>query len=165
MAPDDSKPNDRDDPVADLLPEDPTEAETDLIPDDPSENLAPDPPQVPDTSQNDADPELKQQFWSLVLLFNVALFGMSLGLMLVGFEGRWQVGGALVAVGAFAFLRGWRRYRIVQREIESDDEDNGEADDSDADSEDDGVTDGETNPATDDGKTDAESADSELQKD
>ena len=143
MAPDDSKPNDRDDPVADLLPEDPTEAETDLVPDDPSENLAPDPPRISDTAINDADPELKQQFWSLVLMFNVALFGMSLGLMLVGFEGRWQVGGALVAVGAFAFLRAWRRYQHVQREVETDGED---------------AEDGES-------ETDGDSTDSELQKD
>ncbi|WP_276281017.1 DUF7322 domain-containing protein [Halorussus caseinilyticus] len=129
MASDDSKADDSDDSVAELLPEDPPEAETDLLPDDPSEGLAPEPPRVPDTAKNDASPELKRQFWSLVLIFNVALFGVSFGLMLVGFERRWQVGGAMVAVGAFAFLRGWRRYRKVTDGFGADGGDNGESED------------------------------------
>lgn len=124
MASDDSRPDDSDDSVAELLPEDPPQAEADLLPDDPSENLgaenlAPDPPTVPDTSANEADPGLKKRFWSLVLVFNVALFGMSLGLMVVGFRGRWKIGGAIFAVGAFAFLRGWRGYRKVSAEVEA----------------------------------------------
>jgi hypothetical protein len=123
VAPDDSQSDDSDDRVAELLPEDPPHVEADLRPDDPAANLGPDPPRVPDASESDADPELKRRFWTLVLVFNVALFGTSLGLMLVGFEGRWRVGGAIFAVGAFAFLRGWRRYRTVQRDIESGDDD------------------------------------------
>jgi hypothetical protein len=99
VAPDDPTPDDVDEPEADLLP------------DDPSESLGPEPPRPPRFDQEDADPELKKQFWSLVLLFNVALFGMSLGLMLVGFESRWKVGGAIFAAGALAFLRGWRGYQ------------------------------------------------------
>ncbi|UPV73367.1 hypothetical protein M0R89_12520 [Halorussus limi] len=133
MAPDDSTPDDSEDPVAELLPEDPPQAEADLLPDDPAENLGPDPPRVPDTSSNDADPEVKRKFWSLVIVFNVALFGMSLGLMLAGFEGRWRVGGAMFAVGAFAFLRGWHGYRNVRDESDDDGgDDSGDADDSDA---------------------------------
>ncbi|WP_276300617.1 DUF7322 domain-containing protein [Halorussus lipolyticus] len=126
MASDDSTPDDSDDSVAELLPEDPPQAEADLLPDDPAEglgaDLGPDPPSVPDLSQNEdeADPELKKQFWSLVLIFNVALFGMSLGLMVVGFRGRLQVGGAIFLAGAFAFLRGWRQYQKV---TDGDDED------------------------------------------
>lgn len=120
MASDDSTPDDSDDSGAELLPEDPPQAEADLLPDNPADNLGtedlvPEPPSVPDTSKNEgeADPELKKQFWSLVLLFNVALFGMSLGLMVAGFEGRWKVGGAIFLAGAFAFLRGWWQYQSV----------------------------------------------------
>ena len=179
MASDDSAPDDDDDSVADILPEDPPQAETDLLPDDPSENLGPDPPTipdpptVPDTSQNDADPELKRRFWSLVFVFNVALFGMSLGLMLVGFEGRWRFGGAMFLVGAFAFLRGWHRYRKVQREIdaktpESDTEDTEQSEsDEEGPESDDGETEADDErPQADDGASDSEeTTDSELQKD
>jgi len=114
-----------DDPIEDPIPDGADEAEAELRPDDPSEGLGPDAPTVTDPSEGlgpevpgvpdpdgiDADPELRRQFWSLVLLFNVALFGMALGVMLVGFEGRWRVGGALFAVGIVAFVRGWRGYR------------------------------------------------------
>ncbi|MFC4552229.1 MULTISPECIES: DUF7322 domain-containing protein [Halorussus] len=114
-----------------MLPDDraPEEAEaeqrgTDLIPDDPGERfresddetLGLEVPSVPEFSADDADPELRRQFWSLVLLFNVALFGMSLGLMLVGFEGRLKVGGAIFLVGLVAFLRGLRGYRKVNED-------------------------------------------------
>jgi hypothetical protein len=136
VASDDSTSDDSDDSVAELLPEDPPQAEADLLPDDPAEDLAPDPPTVPDTSTNEVDADLKKRFWSLVLVFNVALFGMSLGAMLVGFRGRWEVGGAIFAVGAFAFLRGWWGYRRVSAETEDseetdDSESEGNGDDSD----------------------------------
>ena len=103
------------------IPNDPTpsgidEPEKDLLPEDPAEKLNVKIPQVRDTSQNEVDPELNKQFWSLVLLFNVALFATSLGLMLVGFEGRWQFGGALFLVGVVAFLRGWRGYKKTTAE-------------------------------------------------
>ena len=105
-----------DDSLKDPTPENVDEPEADLLPDDPSERLGPEIPTVSDTANRDVPSELKKQFWSLVLTFNVALFATSLGLMLVGFEGRWQVGGALFAVGVLAFLRGWYRYKSVQKD-------------------------------------------------
>ncbi|WP_238392265.1 DUF7322 domain-containing protein [Halorussus amylolyticus] len=104
--------------------DDPDEAETDLRPDDPSDGLEIEIPEVPDPSEglgsdlseSDVDPELAKQFWSLVLLFNVALFAMGLGLMLVGFERRWQFGGGVFLVGVFAFVRGWYRYKAVRKD-------------------------------------------------
>ncbi|WP_458187128.1 DUF7322 domain-containing protein [Haladaptatus sp. NG-WS-4] len=99
--------------------EDPGDApEADLVPTvtDPSENLEIDTPTVRDYSQVEVDSELQKEFWVQVLLFNVALFTVSLGLMLVGFERRWLFGGALVAVGLVAFARGYRRYRAVQKD-------------------------------------------------
>ncbi|WP_227376537.1 DUF7322 domain-containing protein [Haladaptatus halobius] len=99
--------------------EDPGDApEADLVPEvnDPSENLKIDAPSVRDYSQVDADSELQKEFWVQVLLFNVALFALSLGLMLIGFERRWTVGGGLIVVGLVAFARGYRRYRAVQKD-------------------------------------------------
>lgn len=63
----------------------------------------------------DADEELRGEFWRQVVLFNVALLGVSLGAMLVGFDGRWLFGAGVFAVGAVAFLRGYARYRTVTR--------------------------------------------------
>lgn len=105
----------------DLTPDDPTptgidQPEAELLPDDPADDLGPDAPPTPDLASKDVDPEIKKQFWSLVLLFNVALFAMSLGLMFVGFEGRWKLGGGLFAVGVVAFARGWAGYRDVTSE-------------------------------------------------
>ncbi|UPV99398.1 hypothetical protein M0R88_12795 [Halorussus gelatinilyticus] len=180
MASDDSTPDDSDDSVAELLPEDPPQAEADLLPDDPSADLGPDPPRVPDTSQSEADAELKRRFWSLVFVFNVALFGVSLGLMLVAFEGRLRLGGAMVAVGAVAFLRGWRGYRKARS-----DADDGADDEPDAEGDDEADTDASESSEPDDsdasssadsgsaglddldaaGSDDAETTDGELQKD
>lgn len=105
---DDSKADWPDDPEADLRPDDPSDG---LLPDDPAEGLVPDvsPDSAPVTS--DADSELQKQFWTVVLLANVALLGLSLGAMLVLFEGRWTLGGAIFGVGAVALARGWLNYR------------------------------------------------------
>jgi len=112
-------------------------AAADLRPDDPATDVAPEIPQAPDLTDDEpglaaelgvggsetadsagasVDSELAKQFWTLVLIFNVALFAASLGLMLIGFEGRWTVGGGLIAVGLFAFARGWYRYRAVRKD-------------------------------------------------
>jgi len=64
-----------------------------------------------ESSLADADEELKSAFVACVVLLNLAVFGVSLGLMLVGFRGNWRIGGALVAVGLVAGLRAYRRYR------------------------------------------------------
>ncbi|MFB6218680.1 MAG: hypothetical protein ABEH77_05800 [Halobacteriaceae archaeon] len=59
----------------------------------------------------DAPPALARAFWRLVFVFNAALLALALGVMLVGFEGAWVRGGALVLVGAGAFAYGYWRYR------------------------------------------------------
>lgn len=118
MADDDPIPDGADETEAELRPDDPAEG---LEPDapevsDPAEGLGPEVPAAADFDEADADPELRRQFWTLVALFNVALFGTSLGLMLVGFEGRWLVGGGIFAAGALAFARGWFKYKAVTRD-------------------------------------------------
>jgi len=64
-----------------------------------------------ESSVADADEDLRSAFVACVVLANLALFGVSLGLMLVGFRGNWRIGGALVAVGLVAGIRAYRRYR------------------------------------------------------
>ncbi|WP_435153872.1 DUF7322 domain-containing protein [Haladaptatus sp. DFWS20] len=92
--------------------------EPDLAPKvrDPSDRFEIDPPAVPDLSESDADPEILKEFWVQVLLFNISLFTLSLGLMLVGFERRWKFGGLLIVVGVVTFARGYKRYRSVQKD-------------------------------------------------
>ena len=68
---------------------------------------------IPDESA--ASTELKRKFWSLVLVFNVALGALSVGAMFVGFEGDWEVGGSLLAAGAILSLYGLYKYRFYSR--------------------------------------------------
>lgn len=71
---------------------------------------------VPDASA--ASPQLRRRFWGLVIVFNVAVLALSLGVMLVAFRGRWQLGGQLVAAGAVLFAYGLYAYRRVAGDLE-----------------------------------------------
>ncbi|SIR09915.1 hypothetical protein SAMN05421858_1413 [Haladaptatus litoreus] len=83
---------------------------------DPSDRFDTNPPTAPEPIDGDADPEIQKEFWAQVILFNIALFTLSLGLMLVGFEQRWTFGGLLLAVGVITFVRGYSRYRSFQKD-------------------------------------------------
>ncbi|MDG5775695.1 hypothetical protein VB773_16710 [Haloarculaceae archaeon H-GB2-1] len=74
-------------------------------------------PSVPDPSESEgsANPEVQQLFWKLVLTFNVALFALSLGPMLVAFRGQLQLGGSVFAIGAVTFVYGVAKYRQFER--------------------------------------------------
>lgn len=76
--------------------------------DEPESDLVPT-VEIPDTA--DADPELARAFWLLVLVFNAALLGVSLGLMLVVFRDQWLLGGGIFLGGLVAFLLGVLGYR------------------------------------------------------
>jgi uncharacterized membrane protein YjjP (DUF1212 family) len=62
-------------------------------------------PETPDATDIDAEtlesvPEgLFRAFVGSAIMLNVALFGLSLGAMLIYFRGDWQVGGAALAAG------------------------------------------------------------------
>lgn len=84
-----------------------TEAEREAEPD--LEELTPD---VPDEGQ--ADPELFRTFWTLVATINLGVLAVSLGLMLVGFRGRWTVGGAAFLLGVGVLAWSWYRYRAYR---------------------------------------------------
>lgn len=85
-----------------MLDDEPSDAERELAPS----------PDVPDGS--DAPRDLRRAFWSLVVTFNVALFALSLGLMLAYFRGQLALGGGLTLAGAALFARGYRRYQVYQ---------------------------------------------------
>lgn len=87
-------------------------------------SLGPDVPEVevPEVSvetdhddfDTDVDPELRRTFWRLVVVFDAALLALALGPMFIYFEGDWETGGPMLALGAVAFTYGvlvYRRYR------------------------------------------------------
>ncbi|WP_049985831.1 DUF7322 domain-containing protein [Halobellus rufus] len=71
----------------------------------------------------EVDGDLAKFFWATVVYANVALAGISLGLLLVGFRGQWTWGGGAVVVGLFALYRTYDLYRTYQEQGvgESDD--------------------------------------------
>ena len=86
-------------------------------PDEPA--LGPEPPDPTPQADGMFGPsgtshELLVGFWSLVVLFNVALFGIAVGLMLVAFRGDVAFGGALLALGVLAAVHGAIRYRRLK---------------------------------------------------
>lgn len=102
--------------IGDPWPEEPDEPLVDRY-DEPDTEPDPEPdldeltPDVPDESE--ADPELFRTFWSLVATINLGLFAAALGLMLIGFRGQWQTGGAVFLLGAGALAWAYYRYRAA----------------------------------------------------
>jgi hypothetical protein len=98
------------------------------------EDLGPDVPEVdvptpPDPSANEVPSDLARDFWKLVATFNVALFALALGPMLIVFRGELVNGGAVFLLGAGFFAYGYQRYRTVRaRHDDGDDRDADEAD-------------------------------------
>jgi hypothetical protein len=94
---------------------------------DPIEGSGPG-PEIPtldslDDAENPAEIRL---FYKLVVVFNVALLALSVGPMLVYFEGNWQLGSRVFAVGAVIFAYG--AYRYYDHVHAGKDEASGEAD-------------------------------------
>jgi hypothetical protein len=87
---------------------------------DPAENVptpeVPDiEPDVPDAPEPDSVPEgLRAEFWELVFAANVALFGLSLGAMLVAFEENVSMGVLALLVGSLAAV--FLAYRYQNRQ-------------------------------------------------
>ncbi len=70
----------------------------------------------------DASDELIRAFWSLVVLIDVGLLAVTLGILVVVFQGRLYLGGGLLAVGLLALARGGYRYYRFDRESFADGE-------------------------------------------
>jgi hypothetical protein len=69
------------------------------------------------------DGDLAKLFWVTVVYANVALAGISIGLLLVAFRGQWGWGGGAVGVGLFALYRTYDLYRTYQTEFADGGED------------------------------------------
>jgi hypothetical protein len=65
----------------------------------------------------EVDGDLAKFFWATVVYANVALAGISIGLLLVAFRGQWGWGGGAVAVGLFALYRTYDLYRTYKEEV------------------------------------------------
>ena len=72
------------------------------------------------TDETDVPSDVLQAFWALVLVINAALFVVSLGALLLVFEGDVTRGGTLVGSGIVLFGLAGRRYRTFR--ADSDDE-------------------------------------------
>lgn len=77
----------------------------------------PSPPSVdipaPTVSVKEVPGELLAGFWTTVLVFNVAVFATSLGLLLLATEGVDRLGAGALVVGLFAALHGYWKYRSL----------------------------------------------------
>ncbi|NHN42585.1 hypothetical protein G9C85_13240 [Halorubellus sp. JP-L1] len=72
-------------------------------------------PEAPDAPEPDEIPEgLRAEFWELVFAANVALFGLSLGAMLVAFDENVPLGALSLLVGALAAA--FLLYRYLNRQ-------------------------------------------------
>jgi hypothetical protein len=89
------------------------------------EDLAPEPPSI---EGGDLDPEANRMFWGLVLVFNVALLALAAGPMMIAFQGWWDAGIQVTAVGVLAFAYGSIRYYTFRRDRDWD-VDDGDGDD------------------------------------
>jgi len=72
----------------------------------------------------EVDGEIAKFFWISVIYANVALGGISVGLLVIGFRGQLVVSGIAIAVGLLALYRTYDVYRRYQeRVVESEDGD------------------------------------------
>jgi len=77
------------------------------------------------TDETDVPSDVLEAFWALVLVVNAALFAVSLGALLLVFEGDVTRGSALIAAGTVLFGLAGRRYRAFR----ADSDDNAADDD------------------------------------
>lgn len=77
-------------------------------------------PDIPSPQDNyeDVDGDLRNSFWLLVLVFNISVFAVSIGVMLVGFGTHPRLGLQAFAVGVIFGLYGWYRYRKTKQRID-----------------------------------------------
>lgn len=93
----------------DLGPDIPTAPGSEFDPD----QLGPDIPTPPEPGEGDTG--VVALFWKLVVVFNVAVFGLAVGPMIGVFLGDWDLGLQVFAVGALAFAYGTIRYDRFRR--------------------------------------------------
>jgi hypothetical protein len=67
------------------------------------------------------DSDLARYFWVTVVYANVALGGVSIGLLVIAFRGQFTVGGVAIAVGLIALYRTYDLYDSYQTRVADDD--------------------------------------------
>lgn len=73
---------------------------------------------APQPGGEDVHPRIKVHFWLLVGVFNVALLGVSIGVILATLGEDRTLGGQLFVAGALLFVYGIYRYRNAKAEVE-----------------------------------------------
>lgn len=76
-------------------------------------------PDAESEDTGDVPAKLRAKFWVLVLLFNIAIAGLSVGAMFILFESNYGLGSQLVAGGGLLFGYGLYRYRRAKRQIDA----------------------------------------------
>jgi hypothetical protein len=89
----------------------------------------PEAPSAPKPPRDGSASEISGLFWKLVIVFNVALFGLSVGPMIIYFEGQTDRGVQVFLVGAIAFAYGYFRYRQFMNDREDEDDGDEDTDD------------------------------------
>jgi hypothetical protein len=67
-------------------------------------------PEIPDIEDVDVPQELFVAFWTVVAMANIALFGVTVGALVIVAFGEWLLGAGGIGVGVAAGLVGYRRY-------------------------------------------------------
>lgn len=68
-------------------------------------------------NQKDISNSLVRNFWILVIIFNTGIFMFSLGIMLIGFQNKWDIGVNIMLVGIISFIYGIYRYKICKEKL------------------------------------------------
>jgi hypothetical protein len=105
---------DGDGPLSEKSPYEPEEF-------DPS-SLGPDIPDPPDPPTGAQNSEVTTLFWKLVVVFNIAILGLSVGPMFVYFESETQLGLRITVVGGVLFAYGLARYILFRRQRADNDQ-------------------------------------------
>jgi len=115
-------------PTSDKWPDEPDEPDPEARWGDPETDLvsipsveAPEPPDPGDPGAGvELDAEVARFFWVSVVAANVAVGGIGIGLLLVGFRGQWTTGGVAVGIGLLALYRTYDIYRRYRAEVDGD---------------------------------------------
>lgn len=75
-------------------------------------------PPDPTPDADDVHPRIKFHFWRVLLVFNVAILGLSLGPILVFLDGNRSLGVPLFVGGVVLFAYGVVRFRQAKAEID-----------------------------------------------
>ncbi|WP_435335495.1 DUF7322 domain-containing protein [Haloarchaeobius sp. TZWWS8] len=89
-------------------------------------------PEAPNYEDVDVPGDISFEFWRMVIAFNGALLGLSVGVMFVLFDGNWSLGGRIFLAGLVFFAYGAYRFWKFENQERTDDADT--SDDSPADS-------------------------------